>query len=51
MSRESQMVANPAESPRGLDPAASADVRAHDDLVPVGTSWREAFLDQLKAKW
>jgi phenylpropionate dioxygenase-like ring-hydroxylating dioxygenase large terminal subunit len=39
------------DSPRGLDPAASACVRAHDDLVPVGASWRETFLEELKAKW
>ena len=38
-------------SPRGLDPAHSRSVRAHDNMVPPGTDWRAQFEKELVAKW
>jgi phenylpropionate dioxygenase-like ring-hydroxylating dioxygenase large terminal subunit len=39
------------ENPRGCDAATYRSIRAHDGLVPAGSDWREAFVDDLKAKW
>jgi len=39
------------ESPRGSDAASYRGIRPHDGLVPAGTDWRQAFADELKAKW
>jgi phenylpropionate dioxygenase-like ring-hydroxylating dioxygenase large terminal subunit len=37
--------------PRGSDPKTSRNVRAHDNMVPPGKDWREAFEKELVAKW
>ncbi|MBO23359.1 MAG: (2Fe-2S)-binding protein [Rhodospirillaceae bacterium] len=37
--------------PAGADPATHRDLRPHDDILPAGTDWREAYEDALKAKW
>jgi hypothetical protein len=39
------------QTPSSIDPAASRNVRAYDDLVPPGADWREAFASELVAKW
>jgi phenylpropionate dioxygenase-like ring-hydroxylating dioxygenase large terminal subunit len=37
--------------PRGSDPKASRNIRAHDNMVPPGKDWRETFKQELVAKW
>jgi hypothetical protein len=39
------------ERPRGSDAATYRSIRSHDGLVPAGSDWREAFAEDLKAKW
>jgi phthalate 4,5-dioxygenase oxygenase subunit len=39
------------EPPRGVQSEISRDLRAYDDLLPAGASWREHFAEELKAKW
>jgi phenylpropionate dioxygenase-like ring-hydroxylating dioxygenase large terminal subunit len=39
------------ETPRGQDAATYRTIRPHDGLVPAGSDWREAFAEDLKAKW
>jgi phthalate 4,5-dioxygenase len=39
------------ESPRGVDPKTYRNVRPHDGLVPNGVDWREAFREDLAARW
>jgi hypothetical protein len=35
----------------GADPKSHGNVRPHDTLIPPKANWREAFGDELKAKW
>jgi len=35
----------------GADPASHRGVRPHDTLIPANANWREAFGDELVAKW
>jgi len=37
--------------PRGLDPSSYRSVRPHDNMVPPGADWRQAFAKELAAKW
>jgi phthalate 4,5-dioxygenase len=37
--------------PRGLEPAASRGVRPYDDYLARDRDWREAFAQELVAKW
>jgi phenylpropionate dioxygenase-like ring-hydroxylating dioxygenase large terminal subunit len=37
--------------PRGLRPETYRSVRPHDNMVPLGTDWREQFREELIAKW
>jgi phthalate 4,5-dioxygenase len=39
------------ERPRGSDAATYRNIRPHDGLVPAGSDWREAFVQDLQAKW
>jgi phthalate 4,5-dioxygenase oxygenase subunit len=39
------------QQPRGVNPEHSRHIRAYDDVVPNGKSWREAFGANLKARW
>ena len=39
------------ERPRGIDAASYRDIRPHDGLVPAGADWRDAFAEDLNAKW
>jgi phenylpropionate dioxygenase-like ring-hydroxylating dioxygenase large terminal subunit len=39
------------ENPRGQDAATYRGIRPHDGIVPAGSDWREAFVEDLKAKW
>jgi phthalate 4,5-dioxygenase oxygenase subunit len=39
------------EAARGADPVTHRGVRPHDTLIPANANWREAFGDELKAKW
>jgi phenylpropionate dioxygenase-like ring-hydroxylating dioxygenase large terminal subunit len=45
-----QTVADGGEAP-GRDPASYRNMRAYDDYVPKGASWREHFREALQAKW
>jgi len=38
-------------APRGLDPAAYRAIRPFDAVIAHGRDWREAFADDLIAKW
>ena len=39
------------EEPPGLDPDSYRTVRPHDSVIPANVDWREAFAEQLVAKW
>ena len=39
------------EEPPGLDPDSYRTVRPHDSVIPANVDWREAFSEQLVAKW
>jgi phthalate 4,5-dioxygenase oxygenase subunit len=38
-------------TPRGVSPETHSGVRPYDDIVPPGKTWREAFADEVVAKW
>ena len=39
------------DTPRGVDAQSYRMVRPHDRMVPKGQDWRDAFEEELKAKW
>ncbi len=39
------------EEAPGIDPKSHGNVRPYDAMVPAGVDWREAFADELVAKW
>jgi phenylpropionate dioxygenase-like ring-hydroxylating dioxygenase large terminal subunit len=39
------------EEAPGIDPKSHGNVRPYDAVVPAGVDWREAFADELVAKW
>jgi phenylpropionate dioxygenase-like ring-hydroxylating dioxygenase large terminal subunit len=38
-------------APRGVDPATYRTIRPFDSVIPHGRDWREAFAEDLVAKW
>ncbi len=39
------------EDPPALDPEICGKIRPYEDILPNGTDWREAYAEQLIAKW
>ena len=39
------------ETPPGTDLASHGGVRPHDGVVPPSADWRQAFAEELTAKW
>ena len=39
------------QAPRGIDPTNYRTARPHDGLVPKGADWRDAFKNDMVAKW
>jgi phthalate 4,5-dioxygenase len=39
------------EAPPGIAPETHRDIRPHDGMVPDGTDWRDAFKEELRARW
>ncbi len=37
--------------PKATDPAQHRHLRPHDNIIPDGADWRDAYADELKAKW
>jgi hypothetical protein len=44
-------LAERGDEPTGVNPEASAHVRARYGILPAGVEWRVAFEDEMKAEW
>jgi hypothetical protein len=39
------------DSPPGLNPESTRNVRGHDSVIPIGADWRQALAGDLAARW